>query len=86
MLPEACGTKYQVMFRASASEGEPWMRVLRRASSEEKARKIFAHAEAALDIQQGTPVGADVARRERSGCSMRSTSRICSSAAGNRGR
>src|SRR4051812_8314573 len=45
------GTKYQVMFRAPAGEGEPWKRVLRRASSEEEARKIFAQAEAALDTE-----------------------------------
>ena len=32
--PEPGGTKYQVMFRAPAGEGEPWKRVLRRASSD----------------------------------------------------
>lgn len=58
--PEDGGTKYQVMFRAPAGEGEPWKRVLRRASSEDEARKIFAQAEAALDTEQATPVGADV--------------------------
>ena len=58
--PEPGGTKYQVMFRAPAGEGEPWKRVLRRASSEDEARKIFAQAEAALDTEQATPVGADV--------------------------
>ena len=58
--PENGGTKYQVMFRAPAGEGEPWKRVLRRAASEEEARKIFAQAEAALDTEQATPVGADV--------------------------
>ena len=57
--PEDGGTKYQVMFRAPAGEGEPWKRVLRRASSEEEARKIFARAEAALDTEQAAPVGAD---------------------------
>lgn len=41
-------------------EGERWKRVLRRASSEEEARKIFAQAEAALDTEKETPVGADV--------------------------
>lgn len=46
--PKAGGTKYQVMFRASAGEGAPWKRVLRRANSEEEARKIFDQAEAAL--------------------------------------
>lgn len=59
-VPEDGGTKYQVMFRAPAGEGEPWKRVLRRASSEEEARKIFAQAEAALDTEQATPAGADV--------------------------
>jgi hypothetical protein len=39
---------------------KPWKRVLRRAASEEEARKIFAQAEAALDTEQATPVGADV--------------------------
>lgn len=58
--PEPGGTKYQVMFRAPAGEGEPWKRVLRRAASEDEARKIFAQAEAALDTEQPTPVGADV--------------------------
>jgi hypothetical protein len=45
--PEPGGTGYQVMFWAPAAEGEPWRRVLRRASSESQARKIFARAEAA---------------------------------------
>ena len=58
--PEAGGTKYQVMFRAPAGEGEPWKRVLRRANSEDEARKIFAQAEAALDTEKETPAGADV--------------------------
>jgi hypothetical protein len=58
--PDDGGTKYQVMFRAPAGEGEPWKRVLRRANSEEEARKIFAQAEAALDTERETPVGADV--------------------------
>lgn len=58
--PEDGGTKYQVMFRAPAGEGEPWKRVLRRANSEAEARKIFAQAEAALDIEKDTPAGADV--------------------------
>ncbi|MFT3874454.1 MAG: hypothetical protein QM714_17715 [Nocardioides sp.] len=58
--PEDGGTKYQVMFRAPAGEGEPWKRVLRRANSEEEARKIFAQAEAALDTERETPAGADV--------------------------
>jgi hypothetical protein len=34
--------------------------VLRRASSEDEARKIFAQAKAALDTEEATPVGADV--------------------------
>ena len=34
--------------------------MLRRANSEAEARKIFAQAEAALDTEQPTPVGADV--------------------------
>lgn len=58
--PEAGGTKYQVMFRAPAGEGEPWKRVLRRASSEAEARKIFAQAEAALDTEKEAPARADV--------------------------
>ena len=58
--PEAGGTKYQVMFRAPAGEGEPWKRVLRRANSEEEARKILTQAEAALDTEKETPAGADV--------------------------
>ena len=58
--PETGGTKYQVMFRAPAGEGEPWKRVLRRANSEAEARKIFAHAEAALDTEKETPASADV--------------------------
>lgn len=58
--PVGGGTKYQVMFRAPAGEGEPWKRVLRRANSEAEARKIFEQAEAALDTEKETPVGADV--------------------------
>ncbi|MEP6814344.1 MAG: hypothetical protein ABI873_02195 [Marmoricola sp.] len=58
--PGSGNNKYQVYFRAPAGEGEPWKRVLRRAASEEEARKIFARAEAALDTEQATPVGADV--------------------------
>ncbi|MCW2767697.1 MAG: hypothetical protein JWO11_3656 [Nocardioides sp.] len=58
--PGAGTNKYQVFFRTPAGEGEPWKRVLRRAASEEEARKIFAQAEAALDTEQATPVGADV--------------------------
>lgn len=58
--PENGGTKYQVMFRAPAGDGEPWKRVLRRANSEEEARKIFAQAEAALDTEKEAPAGADV--------------------------
>ena len=58
--PETGGAKYQVMFRAPAGEGEPWKRVLRRASSEAEARKIFEQAEAALDTERDTPVDADV--------------------------
>lgn len=58
--PETGGTKYQVMFRAPAGEGEPWKRVLRRANSEAEARKIFAQAEAALDTEKEAPARADV--------------------------
>jgi hypothetical protein len=58
--PDDGGTKYQIMFRAPAGEGEPWKRVLRRASSEAEARRIFDQAEAALDTERETPVGADV--------------------------
>lgn len=58
--PSSGTSTYQVYFRAPAGEGEPWKRVLRRASSEEEARKIFAQAEAALDTESETPVGADV--------------------------
>jgi hypothetical protein len=58
--PAPGSNKYQVYFKAPAGEGEPWKRVLRRAASEEEARKIFAQAEAALDTEQATPVGADV--------------------------
>jgi hypothetical protein len=58
--PAPGSNKYQVYFKAPAGEGEPWKRVLRRAASEEEARKIFAQAEAALDTESATPVGADV--------------------------
>ena len=58
--PENGGTKYQVMFRAPAGWGEPCKRVLRRANSEAEARKTFDEAEAALDTEMETPVGADV--------------------------
>src|SRR5680860_713132 len=58
--PESGSTKYQVMFRAPAGEGEPWKRVLRRANSEAEARKIFAQAEAALDTEKEAPARADV--------------------------
>jgi len=57
--PEPGGTKYQVMFRAPADEGEPWKRVLRRASSEDEARKIFARAKAAFDTESETPGAAE---------------------------
>ena len=58
--PEVGGTKYQVMFRAPAGEGELWKRVLRRANSEAEARKIYAQAEAALDTEKEAPARADV--------------------------
>lgn len=58
--PPPGGTGYQVIFKAPAGEGEPWKRVLRRASSEAEARKIFAQAEAALDTEQATPASAPV--------------------------
>ena len=40
--PSQGSNKYQVYFKAPAGEGEPWKRVLRRAASEEEARRIFA--------------------------------------------
>jgi hypothetical protein len=58
--PEPGGSRYQVMFKAPAGDGEPWKRVLRRANSETEARKIFAQAEAALDAERATPARADV--------------------------
>lgn len=58
--PKPGGTKYQVMFRAPAGEGEPWKRVLRRANSETEARKIYAQAEAALDTEKEAPARADI--------------------------
>ncbi|HET6154044.1 MAG TPA: hypothetical protein VFE15_13910 [Marmoricola sp.] len=38
-----------MLFKAPASEGKPWKRVLRRAATEVEARKICSHAQAALD-------------------------------------
>ncbi|HWJ65257.1 MAG TPA: hypothetical protein VNT31_01140 [Nocardioides sp.] len=58
--PADGSNKYQVFFKAPAGDGEPWKRVLRRAASEEEARRIFAQAEAALDTESETPVGADI--------------------------
>lgn len=58
--PPPGGSGYQVVFKAPAGDGQPWKRVLRRASTEEDARKIFAQAEAALDTETETPVTADV--------------------------
>lgn len=58
--PAPGSNKYQVYFKAPAGEGELWKRVLRRAASEEEARKIFAQAEAALDTEKDLPVAADV--------------------------
>lgn len=58
--PSNGSNKYQVFFKAPTGDGEPWKRVLRRAASEEEARRIFAQAEAALDTESETPVGADV--------------------------
>lgn len=58
--PAPGGNGYQVIFKAPAGEGEPWKRVLRRASTEEEARKIFAQAKAALDTERETPVATDV--------------------------
>ena len=58
--PPPGGTSYQVKFKVPAGEGEPWVPVLRRASSEAEARKIFAQAEAALDTEQAAPVSARV--------------------------
>jgi hypothetical protein len=57
---ETGGTKYQVMLRAPAGKGEPWKRVLRRASTEAEARKILEQAEAALDTETETPACDDV--------------------------
>ncbi|UDY22921.1 hypothetical protein [Nocardioides sp. Kera G14] len=56
----ATDSGYQVLFKAPAGEGEPWKRVLRRAATEDEARKIFAQAEAALDTEQATPTSARV--------------------------
>lgn len=58
--PDAGGTKYQVMFRAPAGDGEPWKRVLRRANSEAEARKIFEQPEAALATERNAPARAGV--------------------------
>lgn len=58
--PSPVSNRYQVFFKVPAGEGEPWKRVLRRAASEEEARRIFAQAEAAPHTKQATPVGADV--------------------------
>lgn len=58
--PEDGGTKYQVIFRTPTGEGVPWNRELRRAAAEEEARRIFAQAEAALDTETATPVGANI--------------------------
>lgn len=58
--PASGGTKFQVMFRAPDEESGTWKRVLRRANSEEEARKIFTQAEAALDTERAAPAGADV--------------------------
>ena len=74
------------MFRAPAGEGEPWKRVLRRASSEAEARKIFEQAEAALDTEKETRQVPMSAPPGRSACSARSTSRTASSAASSPGR
>ncbi|HET7385478.1 MAG TPA: hypothetical protein VFJ19_02290 [Nocardioidaceae bacterium] len=49
-----------MMFRAPSGEGKPWKRVLRRANSDEEARKLFAQAEAAPDTEKELPVSADV--------------------------
>lgn len=51
-------TTYQVYFKAPVAEGEPWKRVLRRASTEDEARTIFDQAEAALDTEQAMPPSA----------------------------
>lgn len=58
--PAPGSNQFQVFFRTPAGDGEPWKRVLRRAASEEEARKIFEQAEAALDTDREAPVGADV--------------------------
>lgn len=39
--PSDGSNKYQVFFKAPAGDGEPWKRVLRRAASDEEARRIF---------------------------------------------
>src|SRR4051794_27867640 len=58
--PPQGGTGYEVYFKVPSGEGEPWRRVLRRASTEAEARKIFAQAEAALDTEQALPASASV--------------------------
>ncbi len=58
--PTSHSTGYQVMFFAPTDDGTPWRRVLRRASTEAEARKIFEQAEAALDTARETPPPADV--------------------------
>ena len=54
----ATGDGFQIMFKAPSGEGETWKRVLRRAATEDEARKIFAQAEAALDTERATPASA----------------------------
>jgi integrase len=54
----ATDTGFQVMFKAPDGDGNPWKRVLRRAATEEEARRIFTQAEAALDTEQPTPTSA----------------------------
>ena len=60
LWPSSGETGYKIILKAPAGEGEPWKRVLRRATSEEEAVQIFVQAEAAPDTEQATPVGADL--------------------------
>lgn len=58
--PPPGGTSYQVKFKVPVGDGEPWNQALRRANSETGARKIFAQAEMALDIEQAAPASVRV--------------------------
>jgi hypothetical protein len=60
LYAEAGGRRYRVRFKAPTESGEEWEWVLRRASSEQEGRQLFAQAEAALDAERETPARADV--------------------------